>query len=236
MNILITGANRGLGFALTQLAVEMGHTAIAGVRPSSPSDKLMKLKEEFPNKVDIVSIDVTNEEMIRTSASAVGDKHGHLDVIINNAGVRFPHEAPLENINIETFINTFWVNTFGPLMVAKYFISLMYNGADTRYIVNITTRGLCRGNKRIDYGEKFIAYDASKIALQLISGRLANMLKGENIKVYSLHPGSVKTDMGAKNGKIEPRESAEGIMNIITGKVDIPDDILYIDYHGSIMN
>lgn len=232
MKVLITGSNRGLGFALTHHFLQKGHTVIAGVRNRNNIVNLTQLKEEYRDKLEVIGLDVSDEESVRQASLMVNKKFDSIDVIINNAGILFPKEENIENINMDNFELTFNVNTFGPIRIIKHFLPLLYKGQD-KCIINITSEASGLSN----CGTNFISYSSSKLALNMVSEKFNNYLKEKNkdIKVFAVHPGRMKTDMGAENGQIEALETAIGIYNIVTGSTKIDHHSIYIDYLGNPM-
>ena len=90
MKVLITGANRGLGYALTQYFLQKGHTVIAGTRNENNLESLIEVKNKYQDKIEIISLDVSDEESIRQGSIIVDKKFNSIDVIINNAGDTIP--------------------------------------------------------------------------------------------------------------------------------------------------
>ena len=147
-------------------------------------------------------------------------------------GILFPKEENIENINMENFELTFNVNTFGTIRIIKHFLPLLYKGKD-KCIINITSEASSLSN----CGSNFVSYSSSKLALNMVTEKFNNYLKekNKNIRVFAVHPGRMKTDMGAENGQIEALETAIGIYNIVTGKTIIDHNFKYIDYLGKVM-
>jgi NAD(P)-dependent dehydrogenase (short-subunit alcohol dehydrogenase family) len=195
MTILITGANRGIGLALTTQLHQQGQRVIAVCRKSSP--KLDALG------IDVIDgIDVSHPASLKDRLSAL--EINHLDVLINNAGIlKNEHLGELDYDQIRL---QFEINTLGPLQVTESVLHLLSFGSK---IINITSRmGSITDNSS---GGRY-GYRISKAALNMASMSLAQDLKEKGISVAVVHPGFVQTEMTGLNGLIGPEESAQGII------------------------
>lgn len=195
---VITGANRGIGLALSKQLSEQGWDIIAVCR--SDSDEI----EEIANMV-ISGIDVTNPEHLAQVKKIIGDHQ--VDLLINNAGLL--KDEQLGSIDYDSMRQQFEINTLAPLQVTETLIPNMIEGSK---IINITSRmGSIADN---DSGGRY-GYRASKAALNAIGKSLAEDLKLKGIAVAQLHPGWVSTRMVNFNGLIDTDESARGLIERI---------------------
>lgn len=230
MKVLITGANRGLGFNLAKLAVERGHTVLAGERLNSKDSPLHQLKAQFPDSVFTYLIDVTNEESIAEAAKVMKEEFGSIDGIINNAGVLVERNKSIEDLNFEKLKFSFDVNLYGPMRIIKYFLPILING-ENQSIINISSEA---GSFKGAYGGDY-PYALSKTALNMFSKQLSHYVSDRDIQVFSVHPGWIKTDMGGENAPGSPVDTANGIVNIIERKINIESLYGFIDYKGNSM-
>jgi NAD(P)-dependent dehydrogenase (short-subunit alcohol dehydrogenase family) len=229
MRILVTGANRGLGLALAQAGAERGHHIIAGVRDVRQiEDKLSNF--EFSKSISIVPLDVTNEDSVIQAASFVKEQFGSIDAIVNNAGILLERDKTIEELNLEQVQASFDVNLFGPMRVVKYFLPLLIMG-DSTTIINISSEA---GSFDNAYGGDY-AYAGSKTALNMFSQQLSKYVNGNNIQVYAVHPGWIKTDMGGDNAPGNPHDTANGILELIENKRRIESKYVFIDHKGNPM-
>ncbi len=196
-NIVITGANRGIGLALAKLYEARGDSVTAVCRESS--DEI----EEIADQV-LSDIDVTNEEQL-PGIAVVLDKilDEPIDVLINNAGL-FTNET-LHDLDSDRIRAQFEVNAVAPLMVTRELLPLMAEGTK---IANITSR---MGSIEDNTSGAYYGYRASKAALNAIGKSLANDLKEHGVMVAQIHPGFVQTRMVGFNGDISPEQAAAGI-------------------------
>ncbi|MBS4203999.1 SDR family oxidoreductase [Lederbergia citrea] len=231
MKIFITGANRGLGLALASTAVERGHTVIAGSRDGeNPTGKLKVLQERFPDKVLSVSLDVTSEQSISIAANQIMEKEGSIDAIINNAGVLYERDAKIEDLDFSLLELTMNVNLYGPMRVMKHFLPLLKQGTN-QTVINISSDA---GSIANAYGGDY-PYAISKTALNMFSKQLNHYLSNQQIRVYAVHPGWIKTDMGGDKARGSPIETASNLLDILEKKKEIDRDLFFINHRGEAM-
>lgn len=225
-NILITGAGQGLGLALTKRFIEAGYFVVAGF--FSSSENLSNLPDNWKEKLMTVPIDVTNEAEVTKAAVKTANRIGSLDILINNAGIHLEQAyLPLEEIDFNSALTTFQVNTLGPLRVAKHFCKLLDQGSQ-KLLVNISSEA---GSISDCWRDREYDYCMSKAALNMQSKIMQNYLKPRGIKVLDLHPGWMRTEMGGAEADITPEEAAAGIFNLTQTKWRL-DDGMYFDYTG----
>lgn len=192
--VLITGANRGVGLALSRHYHDQGWDVIGVCRHAS--HELAEVASRL-----IEGIDVTRNEDVAHLAEVL--KGQPLDLLINNAGVL--HDESLGQIDFDTIREQMEINAYAPLRVSE---ALLGNLSEGGKIANITSRmGSMADN---DSGGRY-GYRASKAALNAFGRSLAMDLKPRGIAVVQLHPGYVKTRMVNFGGMITPEEAAAGI-------------------------
>jgi len=214
--VLITGANRGIGFELATQYAEAGWNVIACYRTPEKMTALQKLKDSNTNAVSLYQLEVTEKKSItELSKKLLSEK---IDLLINNAGIFTERKsdgswARLDDIKAEALRHNFEVNTIAPLLLVQALLPTLMNG-ELKTIVNISsTLGSISANT--DGG--IYPYRASKAALNAITKNLAIDLKPKGFTVVSIHPGWVKTDMGGQEAKIEISDSVDGIRKVIAG-------------------
>ncbi|MBY0146064.1 SDR family oxidoreductase [Neobacillus niacini] len=231
MKLLITGANRGLGFALTTEAVERGHTVFAGVRSlEHPIESLRQLRSDFPDQVILLPLDVTDEATCLSATKRLESENITLDVIINNAAILNERSKRIEELDLEKVEQSFQINLFGPMRVIKFFLPILTKGSDSS-IINISSEA---GSFQNAYGGDY-PYALSKSALNMFSKQLRKYLADDQVSVYAVHPGWIKTDMGGEQAPGTPEESARGILNIVEKKQKITSTSSFINTKGEPM-
>lgn len=205
-NILITGANRGIGLGLTRHYLETGHRVYATAR--DPEDaEFSILMEEFGDRFVPLQLEVTSENSIAALVPALAGTK--LDLVINNAGI-LPNEA-LGRWTSEAFSSAMEVNTIGPSLLAQALIPLMSRNS---ILANISSGlGSCGLNINPDTG--LDAYAASKAALNMITRRLACKPETEHMIVTAFDPGWVKTRIGGEEAELTVAQSVDDLTTAI---------------------
>lgn len=227
MNVLITGAARGLGLALTKKFSKEGHHVWAGVRNIQKAKELQDFAKEQSN-VKIVELDVASWTSIKEATIVVGKKIDELDILINNAGVLFEEDKSkkIMEVNPDILRYTLAVNVEGPILVTKAFYPLLKNSFAPK-VFTITSESSIVGN-----WSGMPVYSLSKVAAGKAMGILRASV-GENWQVLAIHPGRMDTDMGHATAQIQPETAAEGIFEMAVGKVK-PEN-WYVNYLGKKM-
>ncbi|MDR6885207.1 SDR family oxidoreductase [Bacillus sp. 3255] len=230
MNIVITGSNRGLGCELTLAAVQRGHKVIAGIRSLELEGKLVELIDRYPGQIEAVELDVGREDTIARLAEKLKEERRPVDAIINNAGILLGRGVALEQLPMEDVVRSFEINLFGPMMVIKHLLPLMPDGG-TRVVLNISSEA---GSITNAYGGDY-PYAISKTAINMFSKQLKQYVKGRGIRVYAIHPGWIRTDMGGEKAPGDPAENANHIVDILEMKTDVDPESFFINYKGEPM-
>jgi len=203
-NILITGGNRGIGNGLLKIFAK-GHNVVITVRDKEKGKQAIEELKGLDNILDYVVMDVNSNEMIINVREEIKEKLGHVDLLINNAGI-FIKEHDLQAIETsdETILETFNTNTLGVLRMCKAIVPIMPIGGR---IINVSS-----GMGQLDDMESgFTAYRLSKTALNSLTKILSEELSNLGIKVNTICPGWVRTDMGGDNATLSIKESASHI-------------------------
>jgi NAD(P)-dependent dehydrogenase (short-subunit alcohol dehydrogenase family) len=232
-SILITGANRGIGLALTRRLLELGERVFAGVREPAKATVLQDLPPELRERLTVVELDVTRDDSVRRAAREVATHLSALDVLVNMAGISpAPHDARLDTVDLSTCSAAFETNVLGPLRTAQAFLPLLRKAARPERparLVNVSSGVASLAGK--DNGI-FYAYGVSKAALNRLSRTEAFDLKDSQICVVALDPGWVRTDLGGPNAHLAPEESARACAELILG-LDLSSTGKFLHYSGS---
>ena len=207
-NVLITGANKGIGLEMVKLYAGRGDTVLACCRNPAAAEALNAVEGD----VEVIEVQVSDGASVANLASTLGDRP--IDLLINNAGMSGPSydQQNVYAMDFEGWAETFEVNTMAPVRVMQ---ALMPNlkASDNARVVTITSQ---MGALSLDMPVAY-AYCTSKAALNKFMKMAALELGKEGINVCVIHPGWVQTDMGGPNADITPQESAEGIVSTIDG-------------------
>ena len=198
--VLITGTNRGIGKEIARQMNVLGWQVIATARDHA---KAQQAAEEIGNGVIGFPLDVTNEDSVNVAANFVHKKFTKLDVLINNAGII--GNRSMVDFDLEQIKAVMDTNFIGPIRTSKYFLSLLKKSEDAR-IINISSgMGELVSLKEGGYA----AYRLSKTALNAFTILLAAELDSTSVKVVSMCPGWVKTDMGGAGATRPVEKGAE---------------------------
>ncbi len=226
--ILITGANRGIGFELTQQYAEAGWRVIACCREPEKAQELDGVRSDHGEQVSIHRLDVTNSEPIKALATSVEDTP--IDILLNNAGIYGQRDDSLGNIDEDKWLETFRVNTIAPIKVMEAFIDVVA-ASKRKVFATITSKmGSIADNTS---GGSYV-YRSSKAALNAAMKSAANDVKGRGISVVVIHPGWVRTDMGGPSGLLSVEQSAKSIRELL-GRVSIEDTGKFFNYDGTVI-
>jgi NAD(P)-dependent dehydrogenase (short-subunit alcohol dehydrogenase family) len=225
--ILISGANRGLGFALAEKLLADGHHIHAINRRESAV--LVRLQAAYPESLHCYAGDVSDENSVRQAIIAIASQVGSLDMILNNAAANLDQSRLLlDQVDFSVYLPAFQVNAVGPLMVVKYALPLLRKG-QKKLIVNFSSEagsiGACERNSEY-------SYCMSKAALNMASRILHNALREEGIKVLAMHPGWFSSDMGGTDAPITPSDAAETIVRLLLNPPGL-DGPIFVDSIGN---
>jgi len=198
--VLITGANRGIGFETARQLATRGFHVVIGARSEEQGQTAVRELERC-GKASLLVVDVSDSKSIASAASEFSSI-AHLDVLINNAGI-YPDEGiSVLTIPRDQMMSTFQTNTFGVLAMAQAFLPYLKKSSAGR-VINVSS-----GYGQLDcLSSNVPSYCLSKLALNGVTIMLAEALKEHGIAVNSMCPGWVRTDMG---GAAAPRSVEEG--------------------------
>ncbi|MDF1702564.1 MAG: SDR family oxidoreductase [Planctomycetota bacterium] len=211
--VVITGANRGLGLALARQCCARGDRVWAGVRRPDAAEALHAL-----SPAGVLPLDMEDEASIAAFGATLAAQADTLDVLVNNAGANSTafggtreHSGVLE-LSAEHFMAQMRLNALGPMLLTRALVPLLRTGTSPA-VVNISSQlgalALGRAHRRD------IGYNASKAALNMITAATAGDLEADGIKAVTLHPGWVRTDMGGDEAPLTAEDSARGILAFV---------------------
>ena len=211
---LVTGGNRGLGFAICELLAENNIKVILGSRNKSLGTAAAKKLKDKGLDVTTIELDVSDLNSIVEAHAVISSQFGPLSILINNAGVLF--KTPLLTAPKSEIDTTLSVNLMGPLHCIRTFAPDMLKLGYGR-IVNVSSEwGAFSQNIQ---GPGF--YGVSKAGLNAITLNISNNLPSF-IKINSVSPGWVHTDMGGSSAPLSPQQGAETIIWLATLPGDGP--------------
>lgn len=202
--VLITGANKSIGYETARQLLQNGYYVFLGSRNlENGLIAVEKLKAEGLTNVEVIQLDVTNDDSVNLARIEIGKKTAVLDVLINNAGINGGWPQAALEASIDQFKQVFDTNVYGVARVTQAFIDLL-NKSEQPRIVNVSSSG-CSLTLHCDpswkyYTHKAAVYPASKAALNMYTINLAYELRDTPFKVNAVCPGFVATDFNGHRG------------------------------------
>ena len=225
LNVLITGAARGLGFGFVQQYAEAhpSNIVLAGVRKANP--QLTALASTHSN-IHIIPLDVSDEASVKASVTQVSGLVPHLDVLINNAAIASVEALDPLTTSAHTFNQVLTTNVTGIHSVTLAYLPLLRLSADAK-VANIGSV-IGSNTHAAMFGQPLIAYGVSKAAVNYLTTCFRHAVP--EVTFLSLHPGWVATDMGSVVGAppTRPQDSVQAVRYYIAEKT-IKDSGAYVD-------
>jgi NAD(P)-dependent dehydrogenase (short-subunit alcohol dehydrogenase family) len=201
LNVLITGANKGIGFEMARQLALLGHNVILTARDPQKGKNAVNQLQSENLKATFVQLDITDDKSIEVAFENVKSKFGRLDVLMNNAAILLKQDHSLLNDEWSVIEKTIRADALSQLIVCRKFVPLISNGGK---IIFTSSEG---GSMTDSVGGWAPSYCISKSMLNAITRHLAHELQPKRITVNAFCPGWVRTDMG---GKSAPRNVEQG--------------------------
>lgn len=225
MNVVITGANRGIGLELARQYLALGATVDATARVPARAEALTGLAAGAAGgALRVHRLDVSDGASVKAFGAAL--EAVPVDVLVNNAGV-FGDADRLTNLDFDEVLATLNTNAVGALRVSLALLPALRRGA-TRKIASVTS-GM--GSIADNTSGGHYGYRMSKAALNMAMRSLAVDLKAEGFTAVAINPGWVQTDMGGRGAPTRVEDSARGIIDAIT-RMGPADSGTFMDYRG----
>ena len=203
---LVTGANRGIGKAITEGLLSRGAKKVyAAVRDVASAEELVK---KHGDKVVPIELDMTIPEKITAAAESASD----VTLVVNNAGV-LKTSSPLSEHVFEDFNFELNVNVYGLIRMAQAFVPVLKKNGNGALVQLNSVASL------VSFAD-FATYCASKAASYSITQALRSMLKDDGIQVVSVHPGPIDTDMGKDAGLEDVAEPPSLVADAIVAALE----------------
>lgn len=208
---LVTGANKGIGLEIARQLAQAGVFVIVAARDRERARVAVAGLASQGLAATSVRIDVNDPASVAEAAEAIDAAHGRLDILVNNAGIVDASDGPPSAAAPEAVRRILETNFVGALVVTQAMLPLLRRSSAAR-IVNLSSS---LGSLTVNgdptspyYSARLIGYNASKAALNMLTVQLAEELRDTPIRVNSVSPGFVKTDLTGHNGFLTPEEGA----------------------------
>lgn len=234
--VLVTGANRGLGFEFVRQYARDGWRVLACCRHPAGPQALTEIVAQSDGDVTTHQVDVT--DFVRIEGLAHELKDAAIDVLINCAGTAGKYTIDegamayqaFGKFDGEEWMQVYRVNVMGPMKMSEAFIEQVV-ASDQKKIITLTSE---LGSIGFNSSGNFYPYRASKAAVNAIMKSMSIDLAEKGVIAIPLHPGWVSTDMGGKNAPVGVGESVTGMRKVIDG-LTMAKSGRYLTYEGKEM-
>lgn len=221
--VLITGANKGIGYETARQLGSMGFMILLGTRNEEKGKEAAAALVNEGVNARFILLDVTNQDTIEAATRQIEQEFGSLDVLINNAGVSLERGASPSQLELAVLKETFETNFFGMFAVTKAMLSLLTKSPSGR-IVNLSS-GLGSLAINSDPESEFarfnlLAYNSSKTAVNALTVMFAKEYKNSPLKINAADPGYTATDLNRNTGY----RSVEQAAGIVVRLATLPED------------
>ena len=231
---LVTGANKGIGRAAAEQLAALGMTVLIGARDPRRGEEAAAAVRAAGGDAHAVTLDVTDPATVQEVAKHVEERFGHLDVLINNAGITGSGQvSPADaydqvpsTVDLDMVRAVFETNVFGVIAVTNAMLPLLRRSPAPR-IVNVSSHAASL-TLTSDPGGPFAtllpsaAYSPSKTALTALTVQYANELRKDGVLVNAVAPGYVDTDSNNHSGYLTPAQGAAALVRLATLGADGP--------------
>jgi len=220
---LITGANKGIGFEVSKQIARTGVTVLMGARNEALGEEAVAKLVAEGLDARFLHLDITDAATVAGAAAKIEADFGHLDILVNNAGIADHADGPPSTASLDAVERTLRTNFFGPIAVTQAMLPLLRKAPAAR-IVNVSSGlGSLTQNGDPNYFAafaKFLGYNSSKAALNMLTVQLAYELRDTPIKVNSADPGYTATDLNGNRGTQTIEEGSAETVRLAL----LPDD------------
>ncbi|UPK71064.1 SDR family NAD(P)-dependent oxidoreductase [Chitinophaga filiformis] len=225
-HVLITGANKGIGFEVAKQMAQLGYYVYLGSRDEQNGlAAINQLKNEGITNIALLKIDVSDLDSVRNAAAILQSKVEALDILINNAAIAGPQLQNISACDIATIKETFDTNYFGAIQTTQYFLPLLKK-APLPVIVNVSSElgslTMQTSEGRNPNWDNYYLYGTTKTALNAFTVSLANEMRGTKFKINNVTPGSTATGLNNFAGIKTVAEGAKPIVRLATIGEDGP--------------
>ena len=218
--VLITSANKGIGFETARQLAMAGYFVYLGSRSKEQGlEAIGKLNEQGISNVELLEIDVADLNAVRQARQELEGKINNLDVLINNAGTAGDQPQNISVCDMENLRRIFDTNYFGAIQTTQEFLPLLKKSGQAS-IINVSSEvgslTMHTSPGRNQNWDNFHAYGSSKTALNAFTIMLANELRDTGITVNSVTPGYTATDLNQFQGAKTVEQGAAPIVKLAT--------------------
>ena len=234
-NVIITGANRGIGLELSKTYMENGSTVYGCCRKPEEAKHFVEIANNSSGEGNLIKMDVTNLNDIINASKLL--ENIPIDILINNAGAMFDNygTAAYENVDdpdpknydYQLWEETLRINLLAPTMILGEFVQQL--GLSKKPKVIMMSSGLASIKNTWQAGR--YAYRTSKVGLNMMVRSLGEWLEKKGIIIIAASPGWTITDMGGPNAPNTVQNSVSGMIEVIES-LSLKDTGKFLNYDG----
>ena len=214
---LITGANKGIGFEVARQIAKVGWTVLAAARNDELGKAAAAKLQAEGLDVRFVHIDLNDVETSVSAADTIRNQFGKLDLLINNAAIADMSDGPPSKVDIDILGTVMQTNYVGSVGVTQVMLPLLQQAGKAQ-IINVSSElgsVSLHNDPNWKYAPvKYLAYCASKAALNMFTVQLAYEFREGNIAVNSVNPGYTATDLNGNSGTQTIEEGSSEIVRV----------------------
>jgi NAD(P)-dependent dehydrogenase (short-subunit alcohol dehydrogenase family) len=220
INVLVTGANKGIGFEVAKQMAELGYFVYLGCRSEQNGlEAISNLKKLNISNVELLQIDVSDLNSVKEAVSRLASKIDALDILINNAGISGSQPQNISVCDISVLKDVFNTNYFGVIQTTQAMLPLLEK-AKQPVIVNVSSElgslAMQTSEGRNPNWDNFHGYGSTKTALNTFTILLAHEFRNTKFRINSVTPGFTATDL---NGFTGFKTAAQGAKPIVRAAI-----------------
>lgn len=225
-NVLVTGANKGIGFEVARQMAELGYYVFLGCRDlQKGQEAVQKIKDLGILHIEALQIDVSNLDAVRQAASELASKIEALDILINNAGIAGTQPQNVSQCDMSVVRELFDTNVFGAIQTTQAMMPLL-NKASQPVIVNVSSElgslAMQTSEGRNPNWDLYYVYGSTKTALNAFTIALAHEFRNTRFRINSVTPGYTATDLNGFAGFKTAVQGAKPVVKMATIDADGP--------------
>ncbi|OKP86470.1 hypothetical protein A3844_13075 [Paenibacillus helianthi] len=223
--VLITGANKGIGFETARQLGALGHRVLIGSRDEQRGSEAAAALTQEGIHAHFIQLDLQDQDSIAAAAQTIAKEYSGLDVLINNAGISLGGAAAPSQLPVNDLKATFETNFFGTIAVTRAMLPLLLQSPAGR-IVNMSS-GLgsltFNSDPHHEHAQfNLLAYNSSKAAVNMATITFAKEFKDTPLKINSGDPGFTATDLNGFTGQRTVEQGAKIAVRLATLDADGP--------------
>ena len=223
---LVTGANRGIGRAIAESLGRLGMAVVVGARDIDRAQAVVDELTATGCATAALGLEIACDSSVAAAAETIATRHGRLDVLINNAGIKLEHHpsAP-SRANLADVTATFDTNVTGTIRVIQAMLPMLLESPRPR-IVNLSS-GLGSLTWNTTLGSRYqerplLGYSTSKAAINMLTVLFANEYRASRLRINAVDPGPVNTPMTQGKATREPDDGARPVVRCVLMRNDGP--------------